>query len=181
MRRAFDRPAADYDDDHQDAVAATLIHLAAPSPADRRVPDVACGTGAVALALARTRSPADPAVLAVDVSAGMVAAGRARARRAAPSGAIDWRVADAVPLPCADGGLDLILCASSLHFLVARALADRRRALRPGGRVGYTLPLAPGFRASAALVAAAGLPDPLVRITRVGDRRIALTLAHTPA
>ncbi|MEU1616825.1 hypothetical protein ABZ479_05905 [Streptomyces sp. NPDC005722] len=66
MRRAFDRPAAECDDDHHDAVAAALIHLAAPSPAD-------------------------PAVLAVDVSAGTVAAGRARARRAAPSGAIDWR------------------------------------------------------------------------------------------
>lgn len=200
MIRAFDLLAADYDDVHHDAVAAALIGLAHPVPADRRVADVACGTGAVALALARARSSEDPAVLAVDVSAAMVAAGRARAGCSAPPGAIDWRVADAVPLPCADGALDLILCASSLHFLGRRALADWRRALRPGGRVGYTLPLAPGFRPSgpfaslvapdlplprtaedaAALAVAAGFPDPLVRVTRIGGRSVALTVAGTP-
>ncbi|WUD77716.1 class I SAM-dependent methyltransferase [Streptomyces sp. NBC_00510] len=200
MSQAFDLLAADYDDDHHDAVAAALIELVDPTPVDRRVADVACGTGAVALTLARSRSSADPAVLAVDVSAAMIAAGRARAERQAAPGAIDWRVADAVPLPCADRALDLVLCASSLHFLGGRALADWRRALRPGGRVGYSLPLASGFRASgrfASLVArdlplpvtardaadlavASGLHAPVARVVRIGDRSVVLIVARTP-
>ncbi|UWE11378.1 class I SAM-dependent methyltransferase [Actinacidiphila bryophytorum] len=115
---------------------------------DDMIADVACGAGAVALQLVQHRRPVSRPILAVDLSAGMVAVGRARAERLGSAGRIDWRVADAVPLPADDHSLDVVFCASSLHFLGRRALADWRRALRPGGRVAFTLPLAAYFRPS---------------------------------
>jgi ubiquinone/menaquinone biosynthesis C-methylase UbiE len=147
MAQAFDELADSYDDDHHDVIARALIALVMPAREDR-IADVACGSGAVALAVAQTRPPAVTPILAVDLSAKMIAAGRARAEQLGHDRAIEWRVEAAVPLPVADSGLDLILCASSLHFLGIRALSDWRRALRPGGRVGFTLPMASRFRPS---------------------------------
>ncbi|MEY9873159.1 ubiquinone/menaquinone biosynthesis C-methylase UbiE [Streptacidiphilus sp. MAP12-33] len=144
---AFDDLADSYDHRHHDEVARALIDQVAPGAQDL-VADVACGAGAVALQLAQRRQAAAQPVLAVDLSPGMVAVGRARAETMTCGGAIDWRVADAVPLPADDHSLDVVFCASSLHFLGRRALADWRRVLRPGGRVGFTLPLATHFRAS---------------------------------
>lgn len=109
--------------------------------------DVACGSGAAAIALAEARDPKAPPVLAIDLSPAMIASGRERAEQAGVADRIDWRVGQAVPLPVPDRSLDLICCASSLHFLGAAALADWRRALRPGGQVGFTLPAASGLRA----------------------------------
>lgn len=144
---AFDELADSYDHRHHEEIARALIAWVAPGAADA-VADVACGAGAVARQLARSRPDTAPPVLAVDLSPGMVAVGQARAAGPARETAIDWRVADAVPLPVAEHSLDVVLCASSLHFLGRRALADWRRALRPGGRVGFTLPLATHFRPS---------------------------------
>ncbi|MGX1850663.1 class I SAM-dependent methyltransferase [Streptomyces sp. NBC_01456] len=144
---AFDELADSYDHRHHEEIARALIAWVSPGAADA-VADVACGAGAVARQLARSRPDTAPPVLAVDLSPGMVAVGQARAAGPAPETAIDWRVADAVPLPVAEHSLDVVLCASSLHFLGRRALADWRRALRPGGRVGFTLPLATHFRPS---------------------------------
>jgi SAM-dependent methyltransferase len=165
------------------------------------VADVACGTGAVALAVARSRPGGSAPVLAVDISAGMVAAGRARAKESGLVDAIDWRVGPAVPLPVADASLDVVLCASSLHFLGARALADWRRVLRTGGRPGFTPPVASGFRPSgtfAGLVApdlrlprtaadacelarVAGFPDGHARVITVGSREVVLVTARRGA
>ncbi|MFF0630537.1 class I SAM-dependent methyltransferase [Streptomyces sp. NPDC004296] len=144
---AFDELADSYDHGHHEEIARALIAWLAPGPVDA-VADVACGAGAVARQLAPNRPENAPPILAVDLSPGMVAVGRARAGGAGCDAAIDWRVADAVPLPVADHSLDVVLCASSLHFLGRRAPADWRRALRPGGRVGFTLPLATHFRPS---------------------------------
>ncbi|MFG3056637.1 class I SAM-dependent methyltransferase [Kitasatospora sp. NPDC048239] len=201
MARAFDELSGDYDDAHHDAIAAELTDWLAPEEGER-VADVACGTGAVALAVARRRKAAGRGVpvLAVDLSAGMVAAGRARMERAGLAGAIDWRVGPAVPLPVHDGGLDLALCASSLHFLGSAAPADWLRAVRPGGRVGFSLPVASGFRPGgvfAELVAsdlvlpedaegavrlaeAAGLTAAAARLLRLGTRTVVLVRAEVP-
>ncbi|WP_214410111.1 class I SAM-dependent methyltransferase [Sphaerisporangium fuscum] len=196
MAEAFDELAGGYDDDHHDEIAHALLELVAPGE-DGEIADVACGTGAVALAVAGNRRPGASPILAVDLSEGMVAAGRARAVRLGRAQAIDWRVGPAVPLPVADGSLDLVLCASSLHFLGMRALTDWRRALRPGGRVGFTLPVASQFRPSgtfAALVAtdlplprtsedavalatAAGFTEADAREITVGSRSVVLTVA----
>jgi SAM-dependent methyltransferase len=124
----------------------------------------------------------------------MVAAGRARAERLGLAGATDWRLGGAVPLPVPGGALDVVLCASSLHFLGATVLREWRRRLRPGGRVGLTRPLAGDFRPSglfadlvatdvplprtpadaSALAEQAGFGGAYARIVQVGERRIAM-------
>ncbi|WP_345436923.1 class I SAM-dependent methyltransferase [Actinoallomurus vinaceus] len=199
MAQAFDELAGDYDDEHHDEVARALLAFSGPVVEDR-IADVACGSGAVALAVARTRSRAGTPILAVDLSAGMIRAGRIRAERLGSDQGIDWRVGAAMPLPVTDGGLDVILCASSLHFLGMRALADWRRALRPGGRAGFTLPLASQFRPSgrfaeliaadlplpetagdaASLASGAGFVDVGTRVVAVGSRSVVLTVATNP-
>jgi ubiquinone/menaquinone biosynthesis C-methylase UbiE len=87
MARAFDELAPDYDHAHHDAVAAALIDFAGP-PYEGAAADVACGSGAAALALARRRTragarrPGGAGILAVDLSPAMIDAGRARAAQA---------------------------------------------------------------------------------------------------
>jgi ubiquinone/menaquinone biosynthesis C-methylase UbiE len=159
----FDAVAARYDEDgRHDAIARALVGLVAPADHESVV-DVACGTGAVALAVAARRGlPPEPAaaapILALDFAPAMVA----RARTRSGADAVDWRVAEAVPLPVPDGGVDVIICASSLHFLGTAALRDWHRALRPGGRVGYTMPIRSRFRPSERFAAllARDLPVP---------------------
>jgi ubiquinone/menaquinone biosynthesis C-methylase UbiE len=167
MTQAFDDLAVGYDHEHHDAVAESLLEFAG-APLNGRAADVACGSGAAALALTRARTSVpsrtqgrppveqqgqgadeSPRILAIDLSSAMILAGRARALQAGYGDAIDWRVGRAVPLPVADGALDLIVCASSLHFLGASALADWRRALRPGGapRSRYRWPQPSGLAA----------------------------------
>lgn len=202
LAQAFDALAGSYDDAYHDEIARALVALAAPTPAES-VADVACGTGAAAIAVAAARGvrPGGAPVLALDLSPGMVAAGRARAARLAPAGAIDWRVAPALPLPVVDASLDVVLCASSLHFLGRPALADWLRALRPGGRVGFSLPLAADFHPSgvfadllaadlalpdtaadaAALAEASGFVAVAARTLAVGPRTVALVRATAPA
>ncbi|MGG7575761.1 class I SAM-dependent methyltransferase [Streptomyces sirii] len=196
---AFDELADSYDHRHHEEIARTLIAWVAPGAGDQ-VADVACGAGAVALQLARSRPETAHPVLAVDVSPGMVEVGRARAAGLVPDAAIDWRVADAVPLPVADRSLDVVLCASSLHFLGRRAPADWRRALRPGGRVGFTLPLATHFRPSerfsgqvardvplprtaqeaSVWAAECGFTEAESRVLVLGTRRVVVTSAREP-
>ncbi|MGW4565726.1 class I SAM-dependent methyltransferase [Streptomyces sp. NPDC004561] len=196
---AFDELAESYDHRHHEEIARALIAWVAPGPAEA-VADVACGAGAVALHLAETRPGTAQAVLAVDLSPGMVAAGRGRAEALGLGTAIDWRIADAVPLPVADHSLDVVLCASSLHFLGRRAPADWRRALRPGGRVGFTLPLATHFRPSgrfathvapdvplprtaqeaSAWATDCGFAEADSRVLVLGTRRVVVTSATNP-
>ncbi len=195
----FDELADSYDHGHHEEIARALIDQVAPG-ADDAVADVACGAGAVARQLARNRPATASPVLAVDLSPEMVAVGRARAAGPAGAPAIDWRVGDAVPLPVPDHSLDVVFCASSLHFLGARALADWRRALRPGGWAGFSLPLATHFRPSprfAELLArdvplpggareasdwaeAHGFTGATSRVLAVGTRRVVVTSAIRP-
>lgn len=197
MAQAFDGLAGGYDNDHHDEIARLLLDLVKPAPGAVAA-DVACGNGAVALALART-GVATP-ILAVDISSGMIAGGRDRADRAGLAAAIDWRVGQAVPLPVPDASLDLVLCSSSLHFLGSGALSDWRRVLRSGGRVGFTLPVASGFRPSGAFaelvapdvpipdtvddalafVATAGFVEAEARLAQVGSRSVIATVATRP-
>ena len=93
-----------------------------------RVLDVGCGTGFLAAGIRRARPHVD--VLGSDLSAGMLS--RARAAGAEP-----LVQADATRLPVRDGSLDLVVARGVLHHLpdVTAALAEWRRALRPGGAV----------------------------------------------
>lgn len=221
MAHAFDELAPGYDHAHHDAVAGALLAFAGPSYLGAAA-DVACGGGAVALALLRLRR-AEAAledvaaggaggvvgaggtagagggrVLAVDLAPRMIAVGRARAAREGLGEAIEWQVGSALPLPVPDMSLDLVLCASSLHFLGAAALQDWRRVLREGGRAAFTLPLASAFRASGAfaelvaedltlpsdaasaraLALEAGFADARAVVEEVNGRQIALVVSR---
>ena len=96
-------------------------------PGDR-VLDVCCGTGDLALAAAE----AGGKVTGIDFSAPMLE----RARR--KSSEIEWVEGDALGLPFPDASFDAATIGFGLRNLesVEQGLAELRRVLRPGGRVG---------------------------------------------
>ncbi|OXM49801.1 DUF2203 family protein [Amycolatopsis alba] len=146
----FDGMAAHYDEDTFHGLVAEALVDGLGRTAPERVLDVATGTGVAAFAALRLE-PGE--VLAIDISPGMIAQAEMKAATRDPGKVITWQVASAVPSPVEDDGADAVLCASSLHFLGAAALRDWLRALRPGGRVGFSLPLASAFRPSEAFAA----------------------------
>src|SRR5690606_6144405 len=93
------------------------------------VGDLGCGTGSVAAALA----PFVRRVVAVDASRAMLAAAAERLQ-GAPG--VELRAGALERLPVADGELDAAIFSLVLHYVPdpAAALAEARRALRPGGR-----------------------------------------------
>ena len=92
------------------------------------VADVGAGTGAL-LGVVRSAAP-DARVVALDASSGMLHLARTRRGAAAIR-------ADALALPLADATADAVILAYVLFHLTdpPLALAEARRALRPGGRV----------------------------------------------
>ncbi|MEV4320573.1 class I SAM-dependent methyltransferase [Actinocrispum sp. NPDC049592] len=157
----FDEIATHYDEDlfHQ-VVAEKLISGLADAPCPRLVLDVATGTGAAAFAAVQHLGARR--VVGVDLSAGMISRARAKSAVQDPESRITWTVAPAVPAPVPDASVDLVLCASSLHFLGGAALRDWQRVLRPGGNIAFTLPMASSFRPTGefASLVAADLPLP---------------------
>ncbi|RSD22120.1 class I SAM-dependent methyltransferase [Amycolatopsis eburnea] len=195
----FDSTAEHYDEDPWHASVAEA--LVAPLPdAPELVLDVATGTGFAAYAALRLK-PAR--VLAVDLSPAMLARATAKAATLDPSEVITWQVAPAVPMPAADGSADVVLCASSLHFLGAVAFADWLRVLRPGGRLAFSVVSGARFKPSgrfadfvprdlsfptdeagaAALATSAGFVDASARTFTVegGDRVRSVFLVHATA
>jgi ubiquinone/menaquinone biosynthesis C-methylase UbiE len=195
----FDGTAEHYDEDTFHAqVAAALV---APLPSEPGlVLDVATGTGFAAYAALELKPGR---VLAVDLSPAMVAKASAKAASLDPSGLITWQVGPAVPMPSPDGSADVVLCASSLHFLGAVAFADWLRVLKPGGRLAFSIVSGSRFRRSgpfaafvpedlpfpldeagaAALAASAGFVDASARTFTVdgGDRVRSVFLVHATA
>jgi demethylmenaquinone methyltransferase / 2-methoxy-6-polyprenyl-1,4-benzoquinol methylase len=102
--------------------------------------DVAGGTGDIALrALPRLAPPGAPAagsVVVCDASEQMLAIGRIRALDQGMLSGIEWVCADAEQLPVADRSVDLYTIAFGLRNVtrIDAALAEARRALKPGGR-----------------------------------------------
>ena len=95
-----------------------------------RVLEVAAGTGVVTRQLAAAL-PASVAIVATDLNPPML-------ERAALIGTVrpvEWRQADAMQLPFAGASFDAVVCQFGVMFFPdkARAFAEARRVLAPGG------------------------------------------------
>jgi len=95
-----------------------------------RILDVACGTGALALAAA-DRVGSDGKVVALDPNLEMLAVARRK------SGTIEWCEGAAESLPFADGEFDAVVSQFGMMFFNdrTRALREMMRVLRPNGRL----------------------------------------------
>ena len=96
----------------------------------RRVLELAAGTGVATRALA-SRLPASVAIVATDLNPGML-------DRAAATGTarpVAWARADAMEIPFEAETFDAVVCQFGAMFFPdkARAFAEVRRVLRPGG------------------------------------------------
>lgn len=96
----------------------------------RRLVELAAGTGAVTRALATLDDEAI-SIVATDLNQAMLeqamASGTARP--------VTWKQADAMTLPFTDGEFDAVVCQFGVMFFPdkAKAFAEARRVLRPGG------------------------------------------------
>ena len=138
-RAVFDRIAPDYDAAGPGCFAhygRRLVEVVGVEPG-QRVLDVATGRGA-ALFPAAERVGAAGAVVGIDLAEGMVrATGDEVKRRGLPA---TVRVMDAEHLDFPDASFDRVLCGFGVMFFpdLPRALAEFRRVLKPGGRLGVS-------------------------------------------
>src|SRR6266545_106460 len=125
---------ADYADTRGAAITARMLELSAPRPGER-VLELACGAGGVGIAAAKLVGPAGEVVLS-DVAGQMTAIAAARAA-ALGLGNVRTLTLDLDDLAQPDQAYDVVLCREGLMFALdpARAVAEIRRVLRPGGRV----------------------------------------------
>ncbi|TVP54332.1 MAG: methyltransferase domain-containing protein [Gemmatimonadales bacterium] len=103
-----------------------------------RVLDVGCGTGIVA----RSAVPLvgdEGHVVGVDLNQAMLETARMAAARLSPS--VEWRQEDAMELSFPDDSFDRVLAQQVLQFVEdpVGVLAELRRVLRPGGRLGLNV------------------------------------------
>lgn len=94
-----------------------------------RVLELGCGTGHMWQDAAL---PEGCHVTLTDVSAGMLETARANTAHLA----VDYAVADAQRIPCADASFDVVIANMMLYHVpdIGRALREIRRVLKPGGR-----------------------------------------------
>ena len=125
---------------HRPGTLALLDEVAADvADGARRMVDVGCGTGALAVE-AVTRWP-DVEVDGIDASAGMLEVAMREASSLPPilGDRVRLRQATADRLPFADATFDVALSAFVLQLVPSRpgALREMRRVLRPRGRLAY--------------------------------------------
>jgi len=133
-RRQYDRWAVVYDWVWSGYIRATTEALLAEAhlAPGERVLNVGCGTGGLeARALAERPGQS---ITGVDLAEKMLAAARRKTQDAPGARFVQ---ADAHDLPFADDSFDVVMSASTLHYLAdpAAALSEGARVVRPGGRV----------------------------------------------
>jgi demethylmenaquinone methyltransferase/2-methoxy-6-polyprenyl-1,4-benzoquinol methylase len=103
-----------------------------PAHAKRTV-DVASGTAAVAIALARAEP--ERTIVGIDQSKEMLAAGRARVERAGLGSRIELREGRAEALPFTDGEFDALTFTYLLRYVddPAATMRELARVVKPGG------------------------------------------------
>jgi demethylmenaquinone methyltransferase / 2-methoxy-6-polyprenyl-1,4-benzoquinol methylase len=133
VRRMFDRIAPVYDAMNRTMTAGLdrrwrRLTAEAVVRSGDRVLDACCGTGDLAVAAAR----AGGRVTGLDFSERMLE----RARRKAPE--LVWVRGDLLALPFADGAFDAATVGFGVRNVddLERSLAELRRVVRPGGRLG---------------------------------------------
>ncbi len=104
-------------------------------PGDK-VLDVCCGTGMLALELARAVNPGGQ-VIGLDFAPAMLQIARRRLAASPPGHLVQLVEGNALELPFADNTFDCATVAFGLRNLpdIKRGLAEMRRVVRPGGRV----------------------------------------------
>ena len=167
--RSFDRIAAGYDRANAAMTfgrnsawlrnAARVALEGCPSPACGL--DVATGTGAFAIELARLAP--DAVICGLDISRPMVDVASARVERHGPGGTIQLLLGEALKLPFPDGTFDFAVSAYLLRNVgdLPAAFAEMARVTRPGGRV-VAMDITPAHG-----------PGPLERIARWYLRTVA--------
>jgi len=95
-----------------------------------RLLEIAAGTGVATRALCTALGP-DASIVATDLNEAMLD----EAASIGTSRPVDWRQADAMALPFRDAEFDAVVCQFGAMFFPdkARAYAEVRRVLRPGG------------------------------------------------
>jgi ubiquinone/menaquinone biosynthesis C-methylase UbiE len=109
--------------------------VAATAPTGGAVLDAGCGSGRLAVLVARRRP--DLQVRGVDLEAGMIAVAERRAEQENVASRVHFTVADLADLPLPDDSADLIISTASLHHWAdaGAVIASLGRVLRPGGQM----------------------------------------------
>src|SRR5258706_2688269 len=96
----------------------------------KRVLEIAAGTGVVTRAMS-TAFRGDASIVATDLNQAMLDQAEAIGTRQP----VEWRQADAMQLLFPDGSFDAVVCQFGVMFFPdkAKAFAEARRVLRPGG------------------------------------------------
>jgi ubiquinone/menaquinone biosynthesis C-methylase UbiE len=138
IRHHWDRRAGGFDDEEGHGLVSEEQRLAwmdllsrLVDSAPRRVLDVGCGTGFLALRFAELGHT----VTAIDLSPKMLDGARRRAQEANQQ--IEFRVGNAVALDIPDATYDLVIARHVIWNLAepARGASEWLRVLRPGGRL----------------------------------------------
>jgi demethylmenaquinone methyltransferase/2-methoxy-6-polyprenyl-1,4-benzoquinol methylase len=131
-----------------------------PVPSSAHTLDVATGTAAVAIAMARRYGCR---VTGLDQSAEMLSSGRVRVNRAGLDGRVELLEGRAEAMPFDDGSFDAVTATYFLRYVddIPAAIGELVRVVRPGGPVGYLdfgVPPLPPARLAWEAYTRAGLP-----------------------